>query len=692
MVLEGLYRDTAASTEARVADLLSRMTLAEKLAQLGSVWAFSLVSDDGIRQDRLTELVPDGIGEITRLLGSTNLRAEEAAPIANGLQRYLVEETRLGIPAIIHEECIHGVLAWGAPCFQQSIGAAATFDPELVEQVAGTFRARLLAAGARHALAPVLDIGRDPRWGRIEETYGEDPYLAAVMGVAYVRGLQGDDRWGRVLATGKHLVGHAISEGGLNQAPAHAGLRELRDEQLLPFEAAIVEANLRSIMPTYCEFDGVPCHVSRELLDTLLRGEWGFDGLVSSDYLGIEQAVTQHHLTSDMSVAAKMALEAGVDQELPRTLAYGEPLAHAIETGALSESLVDRAAARVLRAKVDLGLFERPYTDEPSRAFFTGLVAQESQLARRLAQRSIVLLENDGVLPLAPAPKRVAVIGPIADSARELLGDYSHLVHIETLRELRARDDWFGTSPGDEVALEDELSGRRSILAALRERLTGAEVSYARGCGISDGTDAELDEAVRAAADADVALLVVGERSGLTVESTTGEFRDRMELTLIGRQQELVERVLATGTPVVLLVVSGRPLVLEAFRGRCAAIVLCWVPGDAGADAIADVLVGDENPSGKLPMAMPRSVGQVPLNYRHHPSGGRSNPRGDYVDGPATPSWPFGFGRSYTSFALRDLELDRTVGADRRRGGARPGVGHEHRRSNGRRDRAAVRA
>jgi len=661
------YREPALSVAERVADLLDRMSLAEKVAQLGSFWAFEVIGDDGLDVDRLAELAPDGIGHVTRLAGSTNLRPHEVAVAANAIQRRLIEGTRLGIPAIIHEECLHGLIAWAAPCFQQSIGAAATFDPDAVTAVAATIRRRMLLTGARHALAPVFDIAADPRWGRTEETYGEDPYLATELGCAYVTALQGPDLADGVLATAKHMVGHGLAEGGRNQAPAHVGPRELRDEQLIPFEAAVRRAGIASVMPGYCDVDGVPCHASHELLTTILRDEWGFDGIIASDYMGVEMIATAHRLTSDLGEVARLALTAGVDAELPRTIAFGRPLIDAVEDGRVDETLIDAAVERVLRMKFRLGLFDAPYVELPTDAAFDALVVDEAGAARSLAERSLVLLENRGVLPLDPAARRLAVVGPIADSARELLGDYSHLVHMETLREMRSGVDALGAI-GDGIAPDgrdfevgDELAGRRTILDALRTAIEGAEIVHARGTGIVGGTDDELAEAVERARDADVAIVVLGERSGLTDDSTTGEFRDRVGLGFMGRQQELLEAVVATGIPVVLVVVSGRPLALSWAEAHCAAILLAWVPGDAGPDAIADVLTGKVNPGGRLPVTMPRDVGQLPLTYRHHPTGGRSHPKGDYVDSPVTPLWPFGFGRSYTTFAVDDLRMDRSV-------------------------------
>jgi beta-glucosidase len=658
------YRDPSLPEDERVADLLARMTRAEKLAQLGSFWAFEAIGEDGVDRQRLTELTRDGIGQITRLAGSTNLAPADVARLANEIQRHLVEGTRLGIPAIIHEESLHGLMAWGAPGFQQSIGAAAAFDPDAVRAMAATVRERMLLTGARLALGPVFDIARDPRWGRMEETYGEDPYLAAELGCAYVEGIQGRDLADGVIATAKHIVGHGLAEGGLNQAPAHLGPRELRDEQLFPFEAAVRHAQIAGVMPAYCDVDGVPCHASADLLTAILRGEWGFDGLVASDYMGIEMLSTAHRLTPDLGEAARLALVAGVDAELPRTVAFGPPLADAVDDGRVSEDLLDVAVSRVLRMKFRLGIMDRPYVEVPTAAVLEPLAVAESAAARTLAARSLVLLENDGVLPLSPAIRRVAVVGAIADSARDLIGDYSHLVHMETLQEMRRGVDALGIigeGEGQPAAPGDELAGRRTILDAVRASVPAAEVAYARGSGIASGTDEELAAAVAIARDADVVIAALGERSGLTLDSTTGEFRDRAGLDFLGRQAELLEAVVATGTPVVLVVVSGRPLALEWAARHCAAILLAWVPGDAGPEAIADALTGVVNPGGKLPVTMPRHVGQVPLTYRHHPTGGHSHPKGDYVDGPDAPLWPFGHGRSYTSFALEHLRLDKTV-------------------------------
>ena len=653
------YRDASLPVGERVADLLSRMSLDEKLAQIGSLWSFELfASETELDPARIRERLASGIGQVSRVAGATNLDPVGAAHAANAIQRYLVEETRLGIPAILHEETLHGLLARGATSFQQSIGAAAAFDPALVEAIAVTIRREMQAIGASLALAPVLDVTRDPRWGRVEETYGEDPFLAATLGSAYVRGLQGNDLEHGVAATAKHLVGHGLAEGGLNQAPAHVGPRELHEEQLLPFEAAVRGAGLACAMPAYCDVDGVPCHVSRELLTRILRDRWGFDGLVVSDYTAVQMLVGSHRLTADLGTAAGMALRAGMDNELPTTTGYGAPLRTAIEDGRVDVALLDLAVERTLTLKVRLGLFERPYVEPPSAADRAALAADEQALARDLAERSFVLAENDGTLPLAPDVGRIAVIGPIADSARDLLGDYAHLPHIETLAELRHRANPFGFPSSEVINPVDELAGRPTILSALRARFGEGRVVHAEGTGIRAGSDEALWEAVQVARDADVAVLVVGERSGLTEDATTGESRDRRDLGLLGRQQELLEAVVATGTPTVLVLVSGRPLAIEWAAEHCAAVLLAWVPGDAGPEALARVLAGDGEPGGRLPVTVPRHVGQVPLTYRHHPTGGRSNWKVDYVDGPTAPLWPFGHGRSYTTFAMESLRVD----------------------------------
>ncbi len=660
MAVEPRYSDPALSPEERAGDLLERMTLEEKLAQLGSCWSFEILERAAFDRDRARRVIGHGIGQITRIAGATNLEMREVARLANTIQRFLVEETRLGIPAIVHEECLHGLLARESVCYPQGIAQAATWDPSLVQAMGDRFGRQLRAAGAQQALAPLFDITRDPRWGRVEETYGEDAYLTAAMACAYTRGLQGEGPDGRplpaaerIFATAKHMVGHGLAEGGRNQGPAHLGRRELADEFLFPFEAGVRDAGIRSVMNAYDDVDGVPCVASRELLTAILRGRWGFDGIVVSDYFAVEQIVTSHRLTESYALAGALALEAGIDVELPKTHAFGGPLAEALENGLVSQAAVDEAVRRVLLAKLELGLFEAPYVDVDAAApDFTA----DRDLARRIAEESLVLVKNDGILPLSADVRRLAVIGPCADSARNLLGDYAHLVHIETL----LQETGFGsaTSVPADLKLTDELSGLPTILGAIRARVSPAtEVVFAEGCGIRDGADAAMDEAVRAAASADVAVVVVGERSGLTIDSTVGESRDRVSLDLLGRQGELVRRVAETGTSVVLLLVSGRPLAPAPEIDLASAALYCWVPGEAGPAAIGRVLFGDVNPAGRMPITVPRHAGQIPLYYGHKPTGARSNWKGDYVDSSVAPLYPFGFGLSYTRFELANLRI-----------------------------------
>jgi beta-glucosidase len=637
------------------------MTLEEKIAQLGSVWSFEIADGADLSPDRAHEHLAHGIGQVTRPAGATNLEPPDVARLANAMQRYLMEETRLGIPAILHEECLHGLMARGVTCFPQSIGQAATWDPPLIESMARCIAGRLRAVGASQALAPILDVSRDPRWGRIEETFGEDPYLIAELGAAYVRGLQaveGDER--PVIATLKHMVGHGLPEGGLNQAPAHIGSRELTDDYLFPFEVAVRATGAGSVMHAYDDLDGVPCVASRELLTTILRERWGFDGIVVADYAGVEQLLARHGLASDLGGAAQLALHAGLDMELPRTSAYGAPLMEAVGAGRVDPEVLDLAVGRVLTAKVRLGLFERPYVAEGPAA---APDQADREVAAQIARRSLVLLQNEGgVLPLRGDLRSVAVIGPNAHDARAFMGDYAHIAHIETLLERDGRSGVGADRSPVDLELIDEMAGIPTVLDALRARLpAGTDVRYARGTGLGDGTDDELAEAVEAARGADVAVVVLGERSGLVPDCTCGESRDRWDLGLLGRQSELLTAVAVTGTPVVLVLLAGRPMAIEAEAERCAAIIAAWLPGDAGAEAIADVLLGVSSPGGKLPVTFPRHVGQVPIYHGHKPTGGRSHWRESYVDGSNLPLWPFGFGLSYSRFHIDDLVLDREV-------------------------------
>ncbi|MDF2733318.1 MAG: beta-glucosidase, partial [Desertimonas sp.] len=520
---------------------------------------------------------------------------------------------------------------------------------------------QMRAMGAHQGLSPVLDICRDPRWGRTEETFGEDPYLVARMGVSFVSGLQGDDLSEGVVATAKHFVGYSASEGGLNWAPSHLGTRELGDVYLYPFEAAVRSAGLRSVMNAYSELDGVPAAADRNLLTGVLRDEWGFVGCVVADYFSVRQLADYHRLAPDTVEAAAMALEAGLDVELPGTDCYGAPLLEAIGAGRVATSTVDVAVGRVLTTKFELGLFERPFVEPDGVAAVTA-TTEHRRLAADIARKSLVLLRNDGILPLAPAVRSVAVIGPNADQARHLVGDYTYPVHVESLKELlRSGRNVFAIPLDDEASLEPVTVNARSVLDAIDERLD-QDVRFAEGCDVNSPSRDGFAEAVELAADCDVAVLVVGDKAGLTDDCTSGESRDVSSLDLPGVQEELVRAVLDTGTPVVLVLVAGRPIGSADLHERCAAVLMAWLPGEEGAGAVADVLVGVANPGGKLPITYPRSSGQIPTYYGHKLSGGRSHWKGDYVDSPAAPLYPFGHGSSYTTFMLSDaVTADRDV-------------------------------
>ena len=659
------YRDPTAAVEDRVEDLLGRMTIEEKVAQLGGVWITQLVRDDRLDPDRTAERLRHGIGHVTRIGASTGLRPQASARLMNEVQRIAVEETRLGIPVVVHEESTGGFCARDATVFPQAIGLAATWDPALVHDVAGAMRQQMLAVGARHTLAPVLDIARDPRWGRVEETYGEDPFLAGTIGTAYVRGLQTDDLRHGVICTGKHFLGYGLPEGGLNHAPVHLGPRELREVYAEPFAAAIRDAGLASIMNSYSSVDGLPCAGSAAILDGLLRGELGFDGVVVADYWAVTFLITQHRTAADPSEAAAQALRAGMDLELPALDCY-RTLVDQVESGAVDVALVDRACRRVLASKVRLGLFEQPYVDEGRAAAVFDTEAQRA-LARRAAVESIVLLKNDGaLLPLAPGT-RVAVLGPAADDPRLLQGDYHYVAHLEMTYEGRpegADNLAFDNLPeaGGAFAPGPHYTPHVTPRAGLEA--AGVDVVHVAGCAVTGHDRSQLDAAVAAAQAADVAVVCVGGESGLLPHSTVGEARDASDLGLTGLQQELVERVVATGTPAVVVVIGGRVFALPWIAEHVPAVVQAWLPGEEGGNAIADVLLGVANPSGRLPVSLPRSAGQVPVHHGHRAGGGKSQFHGDYTDSPTTPLFCFGHGLSYTTFEHGPISIAAATTSD----------------------------
>jgi len=654
------YRDSAEKTETRVKDLLSRMTLDEKIAQLGSYFASALLEDGKFAPDKAGRLIKHGIGEISGAGRSSALPPGEMAVWINELQRYLQENTRLGIPAIIHEECLNGFRAKGATIFPQNIGLASTWDPDLINEITKVVRQQMAATGVRQGLAPVVDVARDPRWGRTEETFGEDPYLVGRMAVSYVKGLQGDDIRQGVVATLKHFAGHGLPEGGLNCSPTHIPPRLFREVYLYPFEKAIKEGGVLSVMNAYHEIDGIPCGASEELLTGILRDEWGFEGIVVSDYRSISQLVSIHRIGQENADAARLALTAGIDIELPQTDCYAKPLKKLVENGTVPEALVDRAVSRILNMKFRLGLFEDPYA-KPEEAAKIIDTPEQRELSLRAARQSIILLKNDkDLLPIDKNIRRIAVIGPSADSQRNLMGDYTYPAGSGYELEIdeenkKVNVKWKkGENQPDRVDTPVVIS----ILEGIREKVSrNTEVLYSKGCEINSSSRDGFDEAVKAAQSADVAVLVVGGKSGMLPDCTCGELRDRVELGLPGIQEDLFKAIHETGTPVVVILVNGRPYTLGWIAEKATAIIEAWMPGEEGGRAVADVIFGDYNPGGKLPVSFPDKTGQIPVYYGHKPSGRRSSLWGDYVDGSAGPLYEFGYGLSYTTFEFSDLSI-----------------------------------
>ncbi len=645
------------STTTKVQELISQMTLDEKLAQLGSYLVYELQTKGELDRQKVATKLKDGIGQITRVAGASTLPPVSAAKAVNFLQKFLVEQTRLGIPAIIHEECCCGAMALGGTVYPQMLGLAATFQPELAEAMTTAIRKQLCAIGARQALAPVLDVACDARWGRIEETFGEDPILASHFGVSYIKGLQGESLAEGVIATGKHFFGHSLSQGGLNCGPVRMGMCDIYNIYLTPFQAAIRDADLASIMNAYPELDGEVVAASRRILTDLLRGGLGFDGMVVADYEAVNMIHNFHHAAADKSAAACMALEAGIDVELPTVVCYGDPLKAALQAGDISLETIDLAVRRHLRKKFELGLFEDPYVDE-GRVLEVFETPENRSLAHNIARQSMVLLKNDGMLPLKKSPGTLAVIGPNANEGRNQLGDYSYASMSEWVMSKVPEDSSFVATDSDTlfrqgVRVTTIVEGIKAVVSP------ETKVLYARGCDNLDDDTGGFDEAVKIAQQADAVILVLGDRSGLTLPCTTGEFRDSANLRLPGVQEELAKAVIATGKPVVVVLVNGRPYAVSWLSENANAILEAWLPGEEGGTAVADVLFGDANPGGKLPVTFPRSVGQVPTFYNHKPSGMRSHLYVDYVEEKVTPLYPFGYGLSYTSFEYGDLSISR---------------------------------
>ncbi len=637
------YRNPAFAIDDRVADLLPRMTLEEKVGQLtgGGEGQVSVIDPTGTFTDETAQAV------MTRWWDPDYaFTPKKSAILRNGVQRYLREKTRLGIPQLFMGEALHGFMEYGSTSFPQALGLASTWDPDLVKQVFTAAGDEAGSRGAGQVFTPVLDLARDPRWGRTEETYGEDAYLVSRMAVAAVTGLQGDTvNIGRhhVIATMKHFAVHGQPEGGTNTAPGNYSERIIRENFLVPFQAAVQEGRVGSVMASYNEIDGIPSHINHWLLDRVLRQEWGFRGYVTSDGDGLQMLVQTHHVAATKADAARLALAAGVDYDLSDGSVY-RTLIYQVNQGIVPQTELDRAVGRVLATKFRLGLFDNPFVD-PDYAEKTTNSPEHRALALKAAQETIVLLKNDkNLLPLDLSKlKTIAVIGPNADGLH--LGGYSRM-------------------PSHGV----------TILQGIQERVgSKAKVVYAEGCRFTDKhqdwhgwfdddvalidptTQADkIKTAVAAAKSADVAILVVGENESTNREAWSEQHRgDRDSLELLGAQNDLVKAVVETGTPTVVFLINGRPLSINYIAEHIPAILEGWYLGQEGGTAAANVLFGDVNPGGKLPITFPRSVGDLPDFYNHKPSANRS-----YAFSTRKPLFPFGYGLSYTTFSFENLRVE----------------------------------
>ncbi|MFC1401059.1 MULTISPECIES: glycoside hydrolase family 3 N-terminal domain-containing protein [Streptacidiphilus] len=674
----GPWRDPSLPAGTRVSDLMARMTLEEKVAQLYGVWVGADAEGGGVAphmHDNLADpvdldkLISTGLGQLTRPFGTAPVDPALGARSLARAQQRIADANRFGIPAVAHEECLAGFAAWGATIYPVPLSWGASWNPELVREMAAAIGSDLRSVGVHQGLAPVLDVVRDLRWGRVEETIGEDPYLVGTVGAAYVAGLESTG----IVATLKHFAGYSASSGARNLAPVRAGAREVADVILPPFEHALRDGGARSVMHSYSEIDGVPAAADPRLLTELLRDTWGFEGTVVADYFGIGFLETLHRVAADRADAARLALTAGVDVELPTVRAYGEELASAVRRGDVDEASVDRALRRVLLQKCELGLLDPDWSAEP--AALVGVdggaggvdadvdVDQERgsvdldpphnrDLARRLAQQAVVLLDNAaGVLPLnrggqdgmgqdAAGPGPVAVVGPLADEAMAMMGCYSFPAHVGVLHP--------GTPTGVEVP---------TLLESLRAELPGSELRHVRGCDVSAPSREGFAEAVAAARESSVCVAVLGDRAGLFGRGTSGEGCDAADLTLPGVQGEFLDALLETGTPVVLVLLTGRPYALGRWADRLGAVVQAFFPGEEGGAALAGVLSGRVNPSGRLPIGIPVGPGGQPWTYLQPPLGNAN----EVSNLDPTPLYAFGHGRSYTSFEWDEAEV--TAGA-----------------------------
>ncbi len=649
-----VYKDAAAPIPLRVADLMARMTLEEKVAQIRTAWQGKgdMIDDLAFNPTKASAAFPDNIGHITRpsdkrgvpgisgAAGGTAARwrtPAETVAFINALQRWALEDTRLGIPVLLHEESLHGYMATEATMFPQAIALAGSFDVDLMRRVQSVTAREVRARGVPLVLSPVVDIVRDPRWGRIEETWGEDPYLCAEMGVAAVEGLQGPGKFeklaeGKVFATLKHMTGHGQPESGNNVAPAQLSERELRENFFPPFREVVERTSIGAVMPSYNEIDGVPSHANVWLLGDVLRGEWGFDGIIASDYGGVHELATLHHVARDLEDAAHQALLAGVDSELPEGMAF-ETLTEAVQAGRIPAALIDIACARMLAFKFRCGLFENPYGDAALAESITGN-AEARALALEAARKGVCLLTNrDNALPLDRTKMgRVAVIGPNHAIAR--LGGYSSVPKqaislIEGLRAV-APDADFVTAQGVFITTSEDRSADLITLADRAENLR------------------LIAEAVEVAKSADTIILAIGDTEQTSREGfAKNHLGDRTSIDILGEQNDLVDALAALGKPLIVAAYNGRPPSWPNVVEKADAILECWYPGQEGGIAVAEALLGIVNPGAKLPVTVIRNAGQVPYFYNHKPSARRG-----YLFDDKAPLFPFGHGLSYTSFAI----------------------------------------
>ena len=662
-----LYKKAAAPIAERVRDLLGRMTIEEKVVQLTAIWARKSEVMDGLTFNpaKATLAFPDGIGQITRAsdkrgvagvagaAGGTAARWRtpgQTVAFVNAVQRWALEKTRLGIPVLFHEESLHGYMATEATMFPQAIALAGSFDRDLMRDVSAVIAREVRARGVVLVLSPVVDIARDPRWGRIEETFGEDPYLCGEMGLAAVEGLQGRGKFERlgpdkVFATLKHMTGHGQAESGNNVSPAQISERELRANFFPPFRKVVERTSIGAVMPSYNEIDGVPSHGSRWLLGDVLRREWGFDGLIVSDYGAIRELQTIHHVAENIAEAARLALMAGVDVELPDSDAY-QTLIDQVKSGRVDIAVLDIAVERMLTLKFRSGAFEDPFADAARAQKLTGN-AEARALALKAARKSICLLTNDGTLPLpAPGKQTIALIGPNHAIAR--LGGYSSV-------------------PKQAISLLDGLAARIG---------TAAKVLTAQGVFITQSEDRSVDEvilgdpernrnliaeAVAVAQQSDVIILAIGDTEQTSREGfAKNHLGDRTSLDLLAQQSDLFDALHATGKPIVVCAINGRPPSWPTVAAKANAVLECWYPGQEGGTAIAEALFGDINPGAKLPISVVRDAGQVPLFYNRKPSSRRG-----YLFAEPTPLFPFGHGLSYTSFKIEKPQLSKAkIGSD----------------------------